>query len=108
MASQVFMLTEEDVERSDTLTDDDIGLWALLVNGAIIQTSENKSEILSAQRSAEGLPTELNFENMLMGELQCDAGDDNDDDQGGVWGGSLYDNTVGEGEWNDQEVSRDW
>jgi hypothetical protein len=44
VSNWVFQLTEDDVERSSTLDEDDIGKWCYLVNGCYFGFLDNKED----------------------------------------------------------------
>lgn len=106
MSDCTFIVTESYQQKNPSLDEEDIGKWAVMVNDQIIGTFDEKEEALMELRAMSDEPTELDFGNMTMGYLQCNDGDDYEDDQGGVWGD--FDNTVGEGEWDDEVVTRGW
>ena len=50
---QIFQLTAEDIERSSTLEESDLGLWCFIINGCIQGFARSREELISRMEEEE-------------------------------------------------------
>lgn len=107
MQPSILLIDEDAIERYETLEESDLDSYAVMVNGAIVTIEIDEED---AEARIEALNDEPEDIGMLGfgAETQCDDGDDPLDEDGGVWGEGLFDNTVGKGEWEAQNRSEDY
>lgn len=102
MKPHILQITEEFLNFSRDLTEDDLGSWAVYHDGKLTLATdeEDAQDILEDVKSqTDGIESEISFAH----DPQCDDGDDFEDDQGGVWGDALFD-SISERAWLGEEV----
>lgn len=101
MRPTILLIDEDALERYETLTDEDLDSYAVLVRGAIVTIEVDEEDAEARIQALKDEPSDIGTLD-FGAEIQCDDGDDLLDEDGGVWGEGLFDNTVGKGEWEAQ------
>jgi hydrogenase maturation factor len=102
MKASVHMVTDTLIEKYKALTEDEYGFWCVIHLGKVHSIEEDEEEALETAERINEEPESFGGQNLSFGSnLQCDDGDDEYEDDGGVYGEGLYSNT--DDAWSDEE-----
>lgn len=96
--NRIFRVSDEDLNSYDTLTEDDIGLWAVVANGVLVKTVEEKNDAREILRDLADDPWAMDFSDPNDGQSDGDAEDYDD----------MYDGFVNYDNDAEENYDDDW